>query len=83
MSVISSGDLLREHPELVALIGLQPLLEVLPQALASVHAGGPAGPLQDQARSMVRVSRILADQVSAYVGLIEVAEASPRSPRSS
>lgn len=69
---------LRDHPELVALLGLRPLLEVLPQVLAVVHTGGPEGPLQDQARSMVRVSRILADQVSAYVGLVEVGEGRKR-----
>jgi hypothetical protein len=69
-----TDDRLREHPELVALLGLESLLEALPQALAAVHTGGPEGPLIDQARSMVRVSRILKHQVSAYVGLVEVDE---------
>ncbi len=69
-----TDEQLRAHPELACLIGLATLLEVVPAAMTAVHARGPAGPLQDQARSMIRVSRVLADQVSAYVGLVETVE---------
>ncbi len=65
---------LRAHPELAVLLGVSALLEVLSPMLTVVHAEGPAGPLQDQARSMLRVSRILQDQLSAYRGLVEVGD---------
>ncbi len=74
MSQHLTEEQLRAHPELACLLGLATLLEVVPASLIAVHASGPAGPLQDQARSMIRVSRVLADQVSAYVGLLESVE---------
>jgi len=77
---MKAEEQLRHHPELVALLGLRPLLDVLPQVLAAVHTGGPEGPLRDQARSMVRVSRVLADQLSAYVGIVEMDEGRKRLP---
>jgi len=76
-----SDERLREHPELAALLGLGTLLDVLPQVLIAVHTDGPSGPLQDQARSMIRVSRILADQLSAYVGIIDLGEPESRARR--
>ncbi len=58
--MMAISERIRANPELAALIGLATLLDVLPQALFVVYADGPAGPLQDQARSMIRVSQVLA-----------------------
>ena len=65
---------LRAHPELSVLVGVSALLALLPAVLTVVHAKGPSGPLQDQARSMLRVSRILHDQLNAYMGLLNVSD---------
>jgi hypothetical protein len=62
---------LRKHPELVSLLGLAGQLDLLPVALAAVHEVEHRGALAEQARSMSRVSQILADQVRAYIGMIE------------
>ena len=62
---------LRAHPELASLVVLALQLEQLPTVLASIHDAERRDALSDQARSMSRVSRILTDQVRAYVGLVE------------
>lgn len=62
---------LRDHPELGCLLGLAAQLELVPDVLAAVHTAESADALSDQARSMARVSRILSDQVRAYVGILE------------
>ena len=61
----------RAHPELALVLALEGHLELLPVVLASVHTSEDSGALSDQARSMARVSRVLADQVRAYVGMLE------------
>lgn len=65
---------LRAHPELATLITLAAQLDLLPAILAVVHGPKRHDAMSDQARSMSRVSRILADQVRAYVGLVDAEE---------
>jgi len=62
---------LRAHPELAALMTLAGQLQMLPVVLAVVHDADQRDALAEQARSMARVSQILADQVRAYIGMIE------------
>lgn len=62
---------LRTHPELAMLLLLTSQLELLPQVFASVHSPEDRDALAEQARSMARVCKILADQTRAYVGLVE------------
>lgn len=66
-----SIERLRRHPELALLIGLSSQLELLPTALGSVHQAEDRRALADQARAMAKVSQILAEQVRAYVGMVE------------
>ena len=61
-----------ETQERLVLYSLRPLLELLPEVLAAAHRNGPKGPLQDQARSMLQVGRILSTQVEAYLELTEL-----------
>lgn len=62
---------LRSHPELAALHVLSAQLDLLPQLFAAVHGPDERGALPEQARSIARVCRVLADQTRAYVGLVE------------
>lgn len=63
-------DQLREHPQLASLLALSRQLELLEPVLAAVHGDGdPTAPCE-QARSMLRVARILQHQVDAYRGLL-------------
>jgi len=63
---------IQAHPELFGLLGLHALLEGLPIALTAVHADGPAGALQDQARAILQVGRILSAQMNIYISLLEL-----------
>src|SRR5690606_11362194 len=53
---------LRAHPELASLLALATQLDLLPTVFAAIHGPKQRDALSDQARSMSRVSRILADQ---------------------
>jgi anti-sigma factor ChrR (cupin superfamily) len=68
---VPSVEQLRRHPELGVLAALAGQLELVPSALASVHRAGDTHALADQARALAKVSRVLADQVHAYVGMTE------------
>lgn len=61
----------RRHPEVAPLICLSSQLELLPIVLAAVHEAERRDASADQARSMARVAKVLANQVRAYLGLIE------------
>lgn len=68
---------LRAHPELAVLVALAAQLELVEVVFATVH-GPPERPaLADQARSMTRVSRVLAHQIRAYTDLVDVAPTEP------
>jgi len=62
---------LRAHPELASLITLAAQLDLIPTMFAAIHGPKRHDAMSDQARSMSRVSRILADQVRAYMGLLD------------
>ncbi len=65
---------LRAHPELAMLVSLAGQLELLPTLFASVHDGRRADAMVDQARSMARGSRLLIQQLEAYVALAELGD---------
>lgn len=71
---------LRTHPELGVLWALMRQLELVPDALAAVHADAEPTALVEQARSLVRVTRVLASQLEAYEGLLAV-DAGPKARR--
>lgn len=61
---------LRDHPQLASLLALSHQLELLEPVLAAIHGeGDPTAPCE-QARSLLRVARILQHQVDAYRGLL-------------
>ena len=69
---------LREHPQLASLLALGRQLELLEPVLAAVHGDGdPAAPCE-QARSLLRVARILQHQLDAYRGLLTLADATAK-----
>jgi len=63
---------LHAHPQLATLLALSAQLDLVPAVLASAHARSDRDARADQARSLGRVSQIMADQIRAYVGLLEV-----------
>ena len=67
-------------PDVTTLRAMSALLEVLNEVVIAAHIDGPKGARQDQARSILMVGRILADQVNAYLGLVEM-ENQERRPR--
>lgn len=65
---------LREHPQLASLLALGRQLELLEPVLAAVHSDGDPSAPCEQARSMLRVARILQHQLDAYRGLLALTE---------
>jgi len=64
----------RAHPELAQLAVLDHQLVLLAAVLADVHGGGKRpGEQRDQARSLIRVVRVLRAQITAYRRLLEMA----------
>lgn len=78
MSTTPTCEQLREHPQLAMLATLATQLSLVVPVLAAVHREGDATAPSEQARSMVRVVRILQSQLDAYTGLLAVGD--PRAP---
>lgn len=65
---------LREHPQLAMLTILAAQLTVVEPVLAAVHREGDTAAPSEQARSMLKVVRILQRQLEAYTGLLALGE---------
>lgn len=74
----SMRDQLRDHPQLASLLALSRQLELLEPVLAAVHGDGDPSAPCEQARSLLRVARILQHQVDAYRGLLTLGEGSAK-----
>lgn len=74
---------LREHPQLATIAGLAAHLVLIEPVLAAVHRDGDSSAPCEQARSMLRVVRILQSQLDAYRGLLAVGKppVAARGPR--
>ena len=75
MSAWTPGDHSRRaHPELAQLAVLDHQLMLLAAVLADTHAAGRRpGEQRDQARSLIRVVKVLRAQITAYRRLLELA----------
>lgn len=74
MTTVPTREQLREHPQLASLLALGRQLELMGPVLAAVHGEGDSSAPCEQARSMLRVARILQHQIDAYRGLLGLAE---------
>lgn len=71
---VPTREQLRDHPQLATLLALSRQIELLEPVLAAIHGDGDPTASCEQARSLLRVARILQHQVDAYRGLLALPE---------
>jgi len=63
---------LRQSPEIATLLALASQLDLVPAVLASIYGKDDRCASADHARGLVRMARILNQQVGTYLELLEV-----------